>query len=181
MSQKLRGLLREIKEEKNVKTAAEKAVEFVSTAQKLIEGKPDLASSLTGDEILAIAEGIGWLLSPEAGRKWEELKRRYKKGLPREEADLGEVKKTQLRKFLDMVNRVKSEFDPDSAVMLHYRMAYAASRERGLRPFLTILEPALAKIGARREKRKEAEADFRRLARLVEAVVAYHAFYGGRD
>ena len=125
------------------------AREFISKARRLVEGKSDLDRELTGEEIVTVARGIGWILSNSG------------------------VKKTQLRKFLDMVNRVKAHYDPNDAAALRYRMAYAVSRERGLRPFMDVVEP-----GLKRAKDKE---DFKRLARLVEAVVAYHAFYGGRD
>ena len=143
-AQELEELLKSIEAKSN----KDKVEEFLSRSKDIIKSKSELRE-LKGEEIVAIARGIGWILTIE------------------------KVKKAQMRKFLDMVNRLKTQFDLDQAVMLRYRMAYAVSREKGLKVFMQIIEPALKKV---KEK-----VDFERLARLVEAIVAYHAFYGGKD
>jgi len=167
-AQELEGLLEGIKVETRFENVVGKAEAFLSKAEGIIKNKSKLRE-LRGEEIVAIAEGIGWILSPEGGRRWRDL-RNKNQSVPRE---FKEVKRTQLRKFLDMVNRLKSQFDLDSAIMLRYRIAYAAGREEGLKVFMKVIEPALRRV--------RDEKDFERFARLVEAVVAYHAFYGGRD
>jgi len=107
---------------------------------------------LTGDEIVYMAEKLG-----------QELARK-------------DVRASQLRKFLDAVNRIKArpKFDRNEALMLLPRLAYATYKQKGLAPLREVLDLAL-------KEKVQNEEDFRNLARLVEAVVAYHAFHGGRD
>ena len=83
------------------------------------------------------------------------------------------VKTTQIRKFLDAVRKIQVNFNKDSIIMLKPKLAYTAGRHRNLKSFMQVLDPAI-------EATKDAES-FKKLVQLIEAVVAYHRFYGGRD
>lgn len=106
-------------------------------------------------------------------------------------ADKGDrgLKTTQIRKFLDAVNRfkvqqsVKNEFSEESRDelnILRYQLAYAAARQRKkndpgpVEPLKKVLEAAIKRVTTDLE-------DFKRLVQLIESLVAYHKAAGGKD
>ncbi|MEW6064674.1 hypothetical protein P378_05020 [Desulforamulus profundi] len=88
------------------------------------------------------------------------------------------LKTNQIRKFLDAVKKIESEcskgnFDRDSVKLLKPKLAYAAGRQKEVKPLMQLLDPAINKVNS--------IDDFKKFARFVESIVAYHKFYGGRD
>ncbi|HEY9612090.1 type III-A CRISPR-associated protein Csm2, partial [Allocoleopsis sp.] len=109
-------------------------------------------------------------------------------------ADKGDkgLKTTQIRKFLDAVNRFKvqkiiknklSEESRDELHILRYQLAYATARQQKgkdldsspVAPLKKVLEAAIKQI-----KNEDLE-DFKRFVQLIEAIVAYHKAAGGKD
>ncbi|OAG26712.1 type III-A CRISPR-associated protein Csm2 [Thermodesulfatator autotrophicus] len=84
------------------------------------------------------------------------------------------VKTTQIRKFLDAVRKIQIKFDKDNVIMLKPKLAYTVGRHRNLKPLMQILDPAIDAGAKDRES-------FKKLVHLIEAIVAYHRFYGGGD
>ena len=86
---------------------------------------------------------------------------------------------SQIRKFLDAVNKIKSSGHQkkdfrSACLLLKPKLAYAAGRQKkAVGPLMTVLEPCIDKVCD--------EEDFTRFHRFVEAIVAYHRYYGGRD
>lgn len=95
------------------------------------------------------------------------------------------LKTNQIRKFLDAVKKVESEsikrfesdnataFNSDEVKLLKPKLAYAAGRQSEVRPLMALLDPCIDRVNSKE--------DFKKFARLVESIVAYHKFYGGRD
>ncbi len=92
------------------------------------------------------------------------------------------LKTSQIRKFLDAVNAIKSKsiqkqqddpFFRSECMLLKPKLAYAAGRQEEVKPLMSVLVPCIDKV---RDKE-----DFARFYRLVEAIIAYHRFHGGRD
>jgi len=90
------------------------------------------------------------------------------------------LKTNQIRKFLDMVNTIRSEsigeedFPYDERViLLKPKLAYAAGRAREVKPFMDVLEPCMDRV--------KSDKDFDKFHRFVEAIVAYHRYHGGRE
>lgn len=114
------------------------------------------------DDLVKSADDLGYYLSPRRDRR-------------------DALSTNQIRKFLDAVNRLdnlrqKQGFDEmkEQVVLLKPQIAYAAGRKRKeVGPLMEVLDPCLGRI-------KE-EKDFKRLVRFVEAIVAYHKYYGGKD
>ncbi|MCU0595556.1 MAG: type III-A CRISPR-associated protein Csm2 [Desulfobacterota bacterium] len=90
------------------------------------------------------------------------------------------LKMNQIRRFLDGVRRIESELKgrtgfqhvQDAIILLRPKLAYAAGRERKIKPLMEVLDPAI-KSGAKSEE------NFHKLLRLIEGIVAYHRFHGG--
>jgi len=57
---------------------------------------------------------------------------------------------------------------------LRPKLAYLAGREHKLKPLMEVLDPAI-KAGA------QSKENFQKLVYLIESIVAYHRFYGGKD
>jgi CRISPR-associated protein Csm2 len=92
------------------------------------------------------------------------------------------LKTSQIRKFLDAVNEIKSKSvqqKPDDAffrsecMLLKPKLAYAAGRQDEVKPLMSVLGPCIDRV-----HKKE---DFSNFYRFVEAIMAYHRFHGGRD
>jgi|JFJP01.1.fsa_nt_gi CRISPR-associated protein Csm2 len=98
------------------------------------------------------------------------------------------LKTTQIRKFLDAINRLKvktsglTDLPEDVKSELHLlrpKLAYAAARQATDRnpgpvePLKKVLEAAL--------KKDMDMEDFFRLVQLIEAIIAYHKAAGGKD
>jgi CRISPR-associated protein Csm2 len=96
------------------------------------------------------------------------------------------LRTNQIRKFLDSVRKLEvnikrkaaEEFTTKEVVFLKVHLAYAKARQDSVRPFMLVMNKALDKV---RDEGKEGFADFEQLVRFVEAVVAYHKYYGGND
>ncbi|MBW4520077.1 MAG: type III-A CRISPR-associated protein Csm2 [Scytolyngbya sp. HA4215-MV1] len=109
-------------------------------------------------------------------------------------ADKG-LKTTQIRKFLDAVNQIKAKLKVTQKLedieeikselpLLRAKLAYAAARQQKnndpgpVEPLRQVLDVALQKI------RKESDffsKDFTRLGQLIESIIAYHRYAGGKD
>ncbi|WP_066636013.1 type III-A CRISPR-associated protein Csm2 [Desulfolucanica intricata] len=88
------------------------------------------------------------------------------------------LKTNQIRKFLDAVKKVESEggtgkFNRTEVKLLKPKLAYAAGRQNEVKPLMSVLDPCIDRVNTKE--------DFKQFARLVEGIVAYHKFYGGRD
>ncbi|MBI2848717.1 MAG: type III-A CRISPR-associated protein Csm2 [Chloroflexi bacterium] len=92
------------------------------------------------------------------------------------------LKTNQIRKFLDAVTKISSErFDREDgddyvrqeAILLRPKLAYSAGRIQEVKPLMTVLDPCLSRI--------KSAKDFDRFHRFVEAIIAYHRYYGGKE
>jgi len=123
--------------------------------EKIKAKEGTLSQALTADELVEYAEKMG-----------KYLRTVY-------------LKTTQIRKILDAVNKIKAtadskNFNPDNIVLLKPQLAYAAGRQpHQVKPLIDVILPCIDKI-------KEYE-DFKKFAKFLEAILAYHKFYGGRE
>jgi len=128
-----------------------------SNIRQKLEGFKNIGlSKISGEDLVNIAQEMGKTLK-----------------------DRG-LKTTQIRKFLDGMRKLEvqfkkgKDFNADSVILLKPKLAYAAGRNPEVRPLMDILEPAITAAG-------KTYQDFTKLLSLVEAIVAYHKFYGGSD
>jgi len=96
-----------------------------------------------------------------------------------------ELKTTQIRKFLSGVRGVEAkvkrnapeDFSRQDVAFLKVHLAYAKARQQAsVKPLMEVMTAVIDRI---REEGKEGLEDFKVFVRFVEAVVAYHRFYGG--
>ena len=95
--------------------------------------------------------------------------------------DVG-LKTTQVRRFLDAIRRIDTQsnkgksFNPEWIVLLRPKLAYAVGRDTSnkIKPFMDVLEPAIMAATHGYE-------DFKKLLALVEGIIAYHRYHGGKD
>ncbi len=92
-----------------------------------------------------------------------------------------DLKTTQVRRFLDGVRKIDAlsdkgkKFNKDSVILLKPKLAYAAGRDKErIGPLMDVLEPAIT-AGAKTYE------DFKRLVALIEGIMAYHKYYGGKE
>lgn len=99
------------------------------------------------------------------------------------------LKINQIRRFLDALRKIEQEFYRVSVSadqrqrekikhnlsMLRPKLAYAVSREKKVKPLMTVLEPAIRQAAANPEQ------NFEKLLHFMEAIIAYHKYYGGKD
>jgi CRISPR type III-A-associated protein Csm2 len=103
--------------------------------------------------------------------------------------DLKPIRASQLRHVLDAVVRLRARWRQPGAnaaaltratQLLKPRLAYQAARQnerpQGPQPFHTFAEMVSVMVD-----RVQEQADFEEVAEFVQAVVAYHRFYGGQD
>lgn len=96
------------------------------------------------------------------------------------------LKTSQIRKFLSGVRGVEVKAKRDDPEMftrqdvsfLKVHLAYAQARQESVKPLMEVMSAVIDKI---REEGKEGLDDFIKFVRFVEAVVAYHKFYGGAE
>lgn len=88
------------------------------------------------------------------------------------------VKIAQLRKVLDAFEKVRSAARSEKNVDLReetqplkIHLAYAAGRQKELKPLQGLLGEIIDKVSDAN--------DFKKLATFIEGLVAYHKFYGG--
>lgn len=95
---------------------------------------------------------------------------------------LADVKTTQIRKFLDAVNRLKAQPErvknfnetiKPELQLLRPKIAYAVARQKSIEGLKLVMEAAIKKI-------IEAD-DFTRFVQLIESIIAYHKAAGGRE
>lgn len=98
-----------------------------------------------------------------------------------------ELKTSQIRKFLSGVRGVEvkvnrntpEDFTRQEVAFLKVHLAYAKARQQAsVKPLMDVMTVVIDKI---RDEGKEGLEDFNVFVRFVEAVVAYHRFYGGTE
>ncbi len=125
-------------------------------------GKLDNLAALKGQELVDYANDLGKFLKER------------------------ELKTSQIRKFLDAVKRLKylerndRGFDfRNEAMMIKPKLAYASGRQENpkkpnpVRPLMDVMNICIDKIRGRE--------DFEKFGQFVEAIVAYHKYYGGNE
>jgi CRISPR-associated protein Csm2 len=102
------------------------------------------------------------------------------------------LKTNQIRKFLDAINRIKFTLSDESSldlsdktrfdkleieiVLLKPKLAYAAAREKSVKPLQKVLDLAIDRV-----KSPKGIEDFERLVQFIESIVAYHKAAGGES
>jgi CRISPR type III-A-associated protein Csm2 len=103
-----------------------------------------------------------------------------------------DLKMNQIRRFLDALRRIENEMespkwqklgenDPNwkeieyKLTLLTPKLAYAAGRVDEAKPLMKVLEPAIMATA------KNPGKYFPQLLDFMEAIVAYHCFYGGKN
>jgi CRISPR-associated protein Csm2 len=142
----------------NVSQRGDDIIEELS--EKIAQYASEGLSKLPGDVLVDIAERLGKYLK-----------------------DRG-LKMAQIRRFFDAVrkldvqfNRGKNrgeDFSKDKVVLLKPKLAYAVGRNKEVWPLWKVVDPAIT--GA-----SKSYDDFKQLLWLIEAIVAYHKFYGGEE
>lgn len=98
-----------------------------------------------------------------------------------------DLKTSQIRKFLDGIRQLENKvnkdmrdeaFSNEELILLKVQLAYAAAREDKVEPFKRVVNAAIDKVSA---GGREGYDDFRKLVKFVEAVIAYHKYYGGGE
>lgn len=92
------------------------------------------------------------------------------------------LKMSQIRRFMDSVKRVSAtlrlkEFDRSEVELLKIPLAYAAARQSSAMELMRTCTLAIDRIREGEGGRK----DWERFEKFIEAIVAYHKFYGGGD
>lgn len=90
-----------------------------------------------------------------------------------------DIKTSQIRRYLDSLRRIKADnsiesFNASSVLLQQVKIAYAAGRNKDLDFLYEVMKSAITE-GSKGYK------CFEQLLRMVEAIVAYHKFYGGGD
>ncbi len=114
-------------------------------------------ASLAAQEVVAMAEEFGRVLAKNV-----------------------RLKTTQVRRFFEACKRaaaaLRADPDADAAGLcadLRPLLAYTAGRVDTARPLMRVLDPCLQRI--------QTADDFLTFFRFLEATLAYHRYYGGRD
>ena len=84
------------------------------------------------------------------------------------------LKTSQIRRFYDEMKRIERQFNRNSVLMLKPRLAYAAGRNKSAMSDFY----AVCSICIDNTSDKE---DFEKFTQFIEAILAYHKFYGGED
>ena len=77
---------------------------------------------------------------------------------------------SQIRNVLDEIQKMK-EYDEYRLQMLRPKLAYAAGRHKGVKEFRQLIEVLIKNTN---------KTNFSNFRNFVEAIVAYHKFYGGK-
>jgi len=99
------------------------------------------------------------------------------------------LKMNQIRRFLDALRKVEQDYyqlggskDQEkrervrhNLAMLRPKLAYAAGREKQVKPLMKILEPAI------QATTQDPDKGFEKLLRFMEAIIAYHRYHGGSN
>lgn len=98
----------------------------------------------------------------------------------------GKVKTSQIRNVYGVINGIRAEYHKDGKygssierrlVLLKPKLAYAVGRNNDIRPFYVFMVRATDGV----VKSKKQEEALRNFFDLIEAVVAYHKFYGEKE
>ncbi len=83
---------------------------------------------------------------------------------------------SQIRKFFGEVRRIHGALDKhkNDIPMLRAQLAYAAGRNKSVKSFQSTFDPLLIEVDTDEKK-------FNNFVKLLEATVAYHKFYGGKE
>ncbi len=91
---------------------------------------------------------------------------------------------SQIRKFLSGVNLIQNKMNDEGEILsdetvneikyLKIKLAYQAGREKKIKVLYDNLVPEIDNIGNSKKK-------FIDFSKYIEAIVAYHKFYGGKD
>lgn len=92
--------------------------------------------------------------------------------------------KSQIRNLFGTVRQIQmnwpSSLSPEEEksrvrelLLLKPKLAYQATRQKGVKPLADVLDLAIDQVDGRRER-------FQRLVELFEAILAYHTKYGGK-
>jgi CRISPR-associated protein Csm2 len=95
------------------------------------------------------------------------------------------IKTNQIRNVFAHINRMRQDFRQEgwtpglerNLVMLKPRLAYAAGRQQAVKPLNERFSRAIDGVLASTDRKKAIQNFFD----LVEGIVAYHKFYGGKD
>jgi CRISPR-associated protein Csm2 len=95
------------------------------------------------------------------------------------------IKTNQIRNVFAHINRMRQDFRQEgwtpglerNLVMLKPRLAYAAGRQQVVKPLNERFSRAIDGVLASTDRKKAIQNFFD----LVEGIVAYHKFYGGKD
>ena len=91
---------------------------------------------------------------------------------------------SQIRKFLSGINLLQNKMNNEEETLsdetvseikyLKIKLAYQAGREKKIKVLYDNLVPEIDNIGNSKKK-------FIEFSKYIEAIVAYHKFYGGKD
>ncbi len=126
------------------------------------------------EKIVAIGIFIGGILKIY-GASTTQI-RKFLDSLRKIEADLNKISTKQDNKGITDEQKQKEldKFIREQSILLKPKLAYAVGRHSDeLSPLMEVLNPALTQI-------KDRES-FKKFIHLIETIVAYHRFYGGRD
>jgi len=89
------------------------------------------------------------------------------------------LKINQIRKFLDETRQIEAElktnqFSADRVILLRPKLAYAAGRNPDVKDLMNVLDPAILSAA-------QSEENFLKLLRLIESIIAYHTYFGGKN
>jgi CRISPR-associated protein Csm2 len=138
----------------NVSQRGDDTIEELSA--KIAQYASERLSKLPGDELVDIAQKLGKYLKDR------------------------KLKMAQIRRFFDAVRKLDvqfnrgEDFSKDKVVLLKPKLAYAAGRNKEVWPLWKVVDPAIT--GG-----SKSYDDFKKLLWLIEAIVAYHKFYGGEE
>jgi len=97
------------------------------------------------------------------------------------------IKTNQIRNVYGAISRIRNEFNKNSnefnekikrdLVMLKPKLAYAAGKNKSVKPFQDLFDDAITTV----VNSKQPQIALQNFLFLSEAVVAYHKFFGGKE
>ncbi len=101
-----------------------------------------------------------------------------KKLAPADDKDKNALTTSQIRKFFGEVKRIQAAFvkHKDSIPLLNAKLAYAVGRnsKSRIKDLYNELESGIKAINGNQD-------NYNRFVNIVESIVAFHKFYGGKD
>jgi len=112
------------------------------------------------DDVIEWTKSFGSSLAPEGNR------------------DKNALTTSQIRKFFGEVKRIQASFDKfkDRVPLLNAKLAYAVGRNRNsrIKELYIQLESGIKAINGNQD-------NYNRFVNIVESIVAFHKFYGGKE